>query len=207
MQKRDFLAYVARMVRIEGRFVRKDRDDGGTAEAAYWMAAEAKEDSLPSADDFQDADEALAYATRIPSDASQFSQKVRAACAKEGDVAFSQVNLIAAILDIAIRGSEDANFQALGADSVHLDKKNGEEVTLPKVRVVQMRTITLGRFDRNIVKVLTPDGNILTWWASKMPSVRVGGTYRFHGRVKGPSEYQGVLETLVTRCQFGIIPA
>ncbi len=207
MQKRDFLAYVARVVRTEGRFVRKDRDNGGTAEAAYWMAAEAKADSLPSADDFQVADDALAFAATIPLDASQFNQKVRAACAKEGDVQFSQANLLAAILDIAIRGSEDAEFQELGAGSVHLDKPAGYEVTMPKVRVVQMRTITLGRFDRNIVKVLTPEGNILTWWASKMPEIRVGGTYRFHGRVKGPSEYQGVLETLVTRCSFGIIPA
>ncbi len=207
MTKRDFLAQVARMVRIDGRYVRKGKDHVGTAETAYWTEIEPKDDNRPSADDFQTADDALAYAAAIGDDASKYTRSVRDACAKSGDVEFRSSNLIGAILEIAVRGQSDTEFQELGAGSVHVNKPAGSEITYPRVNVVQMRTIPMGRFERNIVKFLTPDGDILTWWASTMPNVRIGETVRFSGRVKGPSEYQGVKETLVTRCQCPKIPA
>lgn len=206
MEKRDFLAHVARLVRLEGRYISNGGDSEGTAVRAYWTADEAKEDTTPEPEDYQIADSCLAFSANIGSDASQYAQKAANACLSPGDVLFSKVNLIGSILDIAMRAVEDETFQRDFAESKSLNFPSGHELTLRKVRVVQMRTITLGRFERNIVKFATQDGNILTWWASKMPQVRVGQDVRLNGRIKGVSEYQGVHETLVTRCQLGIIP-
>jgi len=205
MKTRDFLAQVARLVRIEGRYIREDKRSNvkGTADAAFWLTDEEKEDSLPSPEDYQIADEALAYSSDIPLDAGAFALKVQAACAKE-EVSFRDCNLIGAILDMAIRATEDADFQDAYAGSVSLDKPAGFVLAMRGVRVVQMRTFMIRGYDRNIIKLATPDGNILTWWASKMPQgVQPGDILaRFEGRVKGASVYQGIHETLVTRCTF-----
>jgi hypothetical protein len=206
MEKRDFLAQIARLVRETGVFTRSGEAGPGTATEAFWIAQDEKVETLPSDEDYQFADAALAYAASVPSDASQYVKKAASACLAVGEVQFSKVNLIASIFEIAQRDSEDKAFSATFADSKSLSHPVGYELTLRSVRVEQMRTIMAAGFERHIVKFSTPEGNILTWWASRMPQVKVGQNVRFNGRVKGPSEYQSVHDTLVTRCQLGIIP-
>jgi hypothetical protein len=206
MEKRDYLAQVSRMVRTTGVFTPKGEAGPGTAAEAFWTEQDGKDDTRPSAEDFQNADAALAYAANIGSGVSDYQKKASAACLAVGDVQFSKVNLIASIFSIAQRDLEDKAFSAAFKDSKSYAFPVGYELTLRKVRVEQMRTITIGGFDRHIVKFSTADGNILTWWASKMPKVSKGQYVRFNGRVKGPAEYQGVHDTLVTRCQLGVIP-
>ena len=208
---RDFLAHAARMVRIDGRYVRenKQNDEKGTAETAFWNCEEGKEDSLPEEQDYEVADAALAYAQSIPADAKGFVKSVRTACSKS-EIRLRDAFATGAILDLAIRATEDAEFQSAYAGSVTSDKPAGFVLALRGVKIVQKREITVRGFNRNIVKFATQDGDILTWWTSKMPALPVGTMLaRFEGRIKRefdadgkalPCEYQGISETIVKNC-------
>lgn len=213
MKTRDFLAQVAHLVRTEGQYVRRDKAEGvdGTAQTAFWMIEEGerKAEDLPTPEDYQIADDALAYAATIPSTAKSFDRKVQAACSRE-EIDVRSADFAGAVLDMAIRATEDADFQETYAGSVTSDKPAGFVLCLKGVRIIQKRQITVRGFDRNIVKFATADGDVLTWWASKMPEYPVGTLLaRFEGRIKKqfdsegrelPCVYQGVSETLVKNC-------
>jgi len=53
-----------------------------------------------------------------------------------------------------------------------------------------------------VYKMLTTEGNVLTWFASTTPgSVIEGQQVKITGRIKAHNEYKGVKETVLTRCK------
>jgi hypothetical protein len=46
-------------------------------------------------------------------------------------------------------------------------------------------------------------GNCIVWKATSNPSMEVGQTYSIKGTVKGHTDYKGIKQTLLTRCQIG----
>jgi hypothetical protein len=48
-------------------------------------------------------------------------------------------------------------------------------------------------------KFVTPEGNLLTWFASTDPDVELGKEYRITALVKKHDDYQGVKQTVITR--------
>lgn len=52
----------------------------------------------------------------------------------------------------------------------------------------------------HITKMLTKEGNVLTWFASSGSPLEVGQSFRITGTVKDHGEFQGVKQTIVSRC-------
>jgi uncharacterized OB-fold protein len=44
-------------------------------------------------------------------------------------------------------------------------------------------------------------GNVLVWFTSSAPEVEIGDRVRLTGTVKRHGEYQGVRQTVMTRCK------
>lgn len=56
--------------------------------------------------------------------------------------------------------------------------------------------------ERQLVKMVDPDGNQLVWWNTGQSDPKVGGTYDLMGTVKDHGEYNGVKQTTLTRCKL-----
>jgi hypothetical protein len=48
-------------------------------------------------------------------------------------------------------------------------------------------------------KFVTPDGALLTWFASSNPEVKIGEEYQITGTIKKHDDYKGVKQTVITR--------
>jgi hypothetical protein len=76
----------------------------------------------------------------------------------------------------------------------------GERLKMVVATVLRVNT-TEGQFGTTyIVKLLTREGNVITWFASSNPELAPGKEYMLDGTVKKHSEYNGVKETVLTRC-------
>jgi len=95
-------------------------------------------------------------------------------------------------------------FAKLGENSDHMGQ--------PKDRLDLTVTI-LSVFDHDgyygvshIHKMVTDEGNVVTWFASK-ERLDVGATYKGKATVKKHGEYKGTKETTVTRCKLAKVEA
>lgn len=56
-----------------------------------------------------------------------------------------------------------------------------------------------------IYKMVTPDGNLATWFQKSGEPLEVGATYEGKATIKRHSEYKGKKETIVNRCKFELV--
>lgn len=74
----------------------------------------------------------------------------------------------------------------------------GAELTV--VVTIDRVISNVGNYGANLHKMHDASGHVITWFASTV-SLEVGKTYRVTGRVKKHDTYQGVSQTILTRCK------
>ncbi|HNQ98355.1 MAG TPA: hypothetical protein PKN52_00065 [Trueperaceae bacterium] len=82
--------------------------------------------------------------------------------------------------------------------SVHVGAQ-GERLRGVQARVLSVRSKGGDFGASTLVKLVTADGNVLTWWASGDVDVEPGAEVTLDGTVKRHGEYNGVKETQLTR--------
>lgn len=99
--------------------------------------------------------------------------------------------------DVEKRVLREAEARKL-ADSRHVGAV-GDRLKDVVVMVMRINSFE-GNFGMTfIVKMLTGDGNVMTWFSSGPPGMNPGAEYMIATTVKDHSTYQGVKETRVTR--------
>lgn len=95
---------------------------------------------------------------------------------------------------------EYAKKQAALATSEHLTGSIGERKRGMACTVYQVRALEPGQWGpKTMVKFLTGEGNLLTWFASGDRQYEVGEEVKIDGTIKQFKEYRGVKETQLSR--------
>ena len=211
----DYLAHVARAVRLWGWRSRASvvaDEEMATADLA-WAAWEnecrarklgASRHSLvgPTKDDRNRAVAVLEWARALPAEgASDYQHNLRAACSL-GGVRLKNAGIVASAVSAYDR--EQAAGRPLKSEHVG---QIGERLRDVLVRVVSTRELEPNEYgEREIVKVRDGEGRTLVWF-TKPRSIRVGEEHFLTGTVVKHSEFRGLKETRVSRCELREIDA
>jgi hypothetical protein len=208
-----FLTWTASVIRINGWLSRgKARDMGGTATADvvdYLFtsksreAEEARVEYAPTEADEKTAEETIAY--------------VRETLAEKGDerddyehnlyVAMTQP-AVAARLSGIVASAIPFYTRAIGRKIEAEHAKASEHFGVVgergyfKVSVVTVIPIESMYGTSYLHKMLTPEGNMATWFASINPRVEIGEERVVVATVKGHEDYKGAKQTALSRVKF-----
>lgn len=95
---------------------------------------------------------------------------------------------------------EYARKQAALATSQHLDGTIGQRLRDIECTVQQVRTLEAGQWGpKTLIKFMTANGDLLTWFASGDKDFEVGEKLKITGTVKQFKEFRGVKETQLAR--------
>lgn len=203
-----FLAQVSAEVAKNGYISAKEARglDGtdSTGIQAFWAVEE--KSTFFAAEDEARAAEALEYIREmeVTVETPKFLRDLQDACRGE-TIGSDQVNLVANLIDTYQNMLSEAEFAEDGSASEHIGTVHVE--LHKRCTVIQKRKIPTRFGVSNLIKFRDEDGNILAWWASKMPVFDVGAEVRLIGKVKKHDSYNGVLETYVTRCKLSLAPS
>jgi hypothetical protein len=111
------------------------------------------------------------------------------------------VKMLASVVSGYQRAKAREAELAAAADSDYVGevKKRG---LFAGLRVLFSRTFDGYYGERQLVKFVDSEGNILVWWNTGSADPKVGETYDVTATVKGHEEYEGVRQTTLTRCKL-----
>jgi len=87
-------------------------------------------------------------------------------------------------------------------------EKNSVHVGEKKDRInVEGEVTFINGFDTKwgwcvVIKLLSVDGNVFTWFTSTEPDLEVGNSYVLKGTVKNHDDYKGIKQTILSRCKI-----
>lgn len=154
------------------------------------------------------AQAAIEWAHAIPADTeSDYLHNVRVVCASDA-LEPRSYGIAASVITASERDRERAATRA----QEHAERKDsqwvGEEGKRLDMIVTVKHTREIGSdFGLKVLHVFQDgDGNVIKWF-STTENLEVGTTVGLRGTVKRHSEYQGVKETILTRCKVSAVTA
>jgi hypothetical protein len=145
----------------------------------------------------------IAWARALDTKGSDYLHNLKVACAKDELHNPRHVGLICSAVAAYNRDQEletrrRAELQSRKA-SKHVGSK-GERLRNLKASVLLVRDLGESQWGHNILyKFLTIDGDVLTWITGKELEIAQGRAVEITATVKDHKEYQGILETALTR--------
>lgn len=129
---------------------------------------------------------------------NQYMMNLWSVCSKDS-VSYRNVGLV-----VSLPVAYEKAMQVVDSKgkSSHLGNV-GEVLELSDVKVVKLIGIDT-RYGYSYLVIMEKDGNVLTWF-TRNPKCSVGDVVKVKGRVKEHSEYNGILQTVLTRCKLEII--
>jgi hypothetical protein len=211
-----FLTQVAAVVRVHGWISRgKARDSGDQATAditlevleppgsvgpqarRQWEALVAK--FAPNDDDKQMAEAALEYARETLSDnpdRDDYEHNLYVALTQPV-IGRRLAGITASVIPYYLR-SVQRKVERESAGESHWIGEVGERMDLI-VKPLMVKPIETQFGMSYLHKFVTPDGALLTWFASSNPEVKIGEEYQITGTIKKHDDYKGVKQTVITR--------
>lgn len=111
------------------------------------------------------------------------------------------IKILASIVSGYQRAKSREASAATGADSGYVGTIKKRE-TFAGLKVIFSRVFEGYYGERQMVKFADAAGNILVWWNTGSSNPQVDQTYNVTGTVKNHEEYEGVKQTLLTRCKL-----
>lgn len=156
-------------------------------------------DALPGA--AEDAVAARDYARTLDGD-SEYVINLRAVASADTVSGRNLALLASAVASKARQDERNARERATADSSTsqHVGVVGGKIADV-EARVVGVRTIDGDYGTSTLISFVTPDGNVLKWFASgnKTDEVAIGDEVSLSGGIKGHGEFRGVPETSLTR--------
>jgi hypothetical protein len=205
-----YLNYVAAAIRAIGWVSKKQAADTGqepTCHVAYENAypngrTKVKEVFIPTEADGELVKKAIEWATSdaIANSDNDFLHNVYVV-ASAGGVKFKLLGIAAAIVSAYIREQErHAARKVEQADSKHIGTV-GKRETFKGCKVLAERTIETNFGTSFLYKFANEENAILTWFSSRKIGLTVGEVITLVGSVKKHDSYQGIAQTVLTRCK------
>lgn len=215
-----YLAFVARSIRENGWVSRGSAGwtDTATADdAATEMRlafggqlpkgmTEADRPAPPTEAELTAAREAIAWGRE--QSGSSYLDNVAAVCQK-GSIRHKHFGIIASV----VASHQKAQARWIEEKARREAQKDSEHFGEVKDRVEIAGTVTFVRFfdgdygTRALVKILTDEGNMVTWWCSNADNAPAQGD-KVSGKatIKGHDVYEGVAQTTITRAKLAVEP-
>jgi hypothetical protein len=201
----ELLALAVGAINLHGwRSRGQQRDEGGTATADYVYEAFGRKpanhenhDRLMAASDPAKATAVLDYCrTALVFDGSEYVNNL-IACTSVDLVSWKNFGLVISAVASYDRHVAKLAKAAVTANSVHVGTVGTRERF--DVTVIDTRTMP-GYYSgvSTLVKMVTAEGAVITWFASKGSDLEIGQTLTIAARVKKHTVYQGDKETQVT---------
>jgi hypothetical protein len=200
----ELLALAVGAIKLHGWKSRSmQRDLGGTATADYVCASfgckiENRENyaELMSASDTTKASAVLDYCRSLKADGSEYINNL-IGCTAADLVSWKNFALVISAVASYDRHVAKIAKEAIASASEHV----GTVGTRQKfdVKIIDTRTMSgyMGGIS-TLVKMVTSEGNMITWFASKGCDWEIGQTMTVAARIKSHNVYQGAKETQVT---------
>lgn len=199
----EFLAQVSACIKADGKFISaKDarsmgRDATGTS--AAFALADGQADFTE--EDLAQAEAALLWIRGYEGN-DQFLTSLKSKVVTD-DILFSTAATTAWIMP---KFQDQGNPEAAKLDlsgyidtSTHVGVK-GQEVFM-KLTCLAERNVKVKGYDRTII-TMTDGKNIFAHWPSEAKGLEPGKVYRVNGKVKVHNVYDGVKQTVITRCKY-----
>lgn len=150
--------------------------------------------------------EMIAYARDLrDNDDSEYARTISAIVRGNHDkhqlVSGRNIKILASVVSGYQRAKSRAAEAAAAADSQHVGTIRKRE-TFTGMKVIFSRVFDGYYGERQLVKFVDPDGNILVWWNTGSANPQVDQTYDVTATPKSHDEYQGVKQTTLTRCKL-----
>jgi hypothetical protein len=161
----------------------------------------------PSEEDKALAAEALAWAESLRDKENKSDYEHNILVVAEAEVMESRsaglaASIVGVFLQHKAREAERLVKEAAQKDSQHIGAVGDKLVNLP-VTMIGFNTSAGNYGDTYIYRMLTDDGNVLTWFASNPQEVEIGGKMLLKtATVKKHDAFRGVALTVVTRCKL-----
>jgi hypothetical protein len=209
-----FLALVAGLARQYG-FVTKSQDPFNATATLAWDVVLRDKDALKRLErdgfkvlpvDVRQAEAALAWIREMePPHGNNYMTNLWIACKADsidGRAAGITASLISAYTREVEKNAKVAN-EKQGKVSAHVGIEGGK--FSGRVKVVSVRTFEPQNWYENVRTLvrMEQDGNVLTWWTSTAPQVEADDEIDIKGTIKKHDEYNGVKQTVLTRCKIG----
>ena len=148
----------------------------------------------PSTAALEKADAALAWAQALVVD-SDYTEKLRA-LARRGTMTERDAGLAASIVAAYAIAVARAAERAAGAGSQHFGEVGMRETFV----LTCTRVVNFSYRPGAIASFVDERGNVAKWFSSNLPETKPGRTYRLKGTVKAHDVYDGVRQTVLSRC-------
>lgn len=164
-----------------------------------WNALRSKEGvnrkRLIAASDAERVNKIMEYAQNLTSDGSEYMENLSAiANAPSGLVSADKVGLLASV----VASYDRAQINAVEIKNIHLGTPK-EKFKNVEVFVIERKLIYTVYGESELIKMVTADGALLTWFTSSTPDLHKGKAATVNFTVKSHDEYQGQAQTMVLR--------
>ena len=158
-------------------------------------------------EDIEEADAMLEMAKAIHTNTGNtYLHNIRT-IAQDGYATYKEIGLAVSIVAYAFRERENKRekVERLARNKARAEASVSEHVGKVKERLTFNATLKYTKLIESyygtsmLTKWETEEGNVLTWFASNYPDVEIGEKVKLTATVKAHSEYNGILETQVTR--------
>jgi len=150
--------------------------------------------------------EMVDYAKNLrDNDDSEYARTISAiVCGNHDDhkiVSWRNLRILASVVSgfQRMKAREAAAVSVVDSEFVGTIKKRA---TFPGVKVIFTRIFEGYYGDKQLVKLVDQAGNLLVWWNTGSSVPRLGETYDVTGTVREHDEYQGIKQTVLTRCKL-----
>lgn len=209
-----FLAVTAAVIEDHGWVSRKDAYDFGKISTASEVLslidrarslADYEQTMLHTSEKHnQLAEDAIEWARSLRNKDTLSDYEHNVAVVAEGGIVTTKLAGIAASIVYTYQRAKERDQTRKLRDSL---TTNSIPLGAPKERieatvsVLSIRTVEGSQFGPSfLVKMVTSNGCACCWFASSRPEMEENGVYRIKGTVKYAKEFNGVMETTLTRC-------
>jgi len=152
------------------------------------------------------ASEALAWAAslRDRDDVNEYESNIRV-IAESQMIEVRSCGLAASIVGVFFKNRQreiERAAKALATKDSNYVGTVGEKLKDLVVTITGTNVVNNNFGTSFVYRMLSSEGDVLTWFASKTVPFVEGASYRLSGTVKGHQEYRGVKQTVVTRCKL-----
>ncbi|MBN1249903.1 MAG: hypothetical protein JXC32_19730 [Anaerolineae bacterium] len=208
IQIETYLAYVAADVRMNGWIPRDQM--GATADCALSVMLDRgkrdpSSDLEPTERDWKKARKALAWARgelAARQSLTEYEWNLVRVCERDA-IETGWIGYAASLIPTYTREMNRQMEKESQAQSQHIGAV-GQRRHFDSLAVTSIIPLAGQYGVTNLHKFLDPDGNVLVWFASNA-ELEHGLTYAGKATVKAHDEYQGVRQTVLTRCQFEVV--
>ncbi len=199
-----YLAVVAAVMEEVGWVSRKQSEATGrpaTADLALDVMLANRAIAI-SADAHANAQAALAWAKRLSQENRNLDRYEQTLCevAQHDFIPYADTSYAASMIIAHQRAATKAiDRQFAGQPGQHIGRV--DERSTFTLTVFETRTVGEGENTKILHKFVDPNGNRATWFAATGRALEIGKQYQIKATVVEHREFQGVSETILTRCR------